>query len=97
MERTRWLVRSRQWETTRQQGWLRYVVLRVVLRHTTPLDLSLLLGAAIFCRLFYRDWHEFLIVVMVTFVADMVHSAITWIVNERIYHKPSSPSQDNPQ
>ena len=92
MERTRWLVRRRQWEATRKQGWLRYVVLR----HAIPSGLCGLLGTALASHLFNHDWHEFLTAAATMFVVAPTYGAIALVANERTYQKPYSPSQDYP-
>jgi hypothetical protein len=93
MERTRWLVRSRQWEITRQQGWFGYVVLRKAI----PLGLSGLLGEAIASRLFHHSLHEFLWAAIVMFAVMTALGSAHWMVNERRYHPSSSFPQDTPQ
>ena len=93
MERTRWLVRSRQWEITRQQGWFRYVVLRKAI----PLGLSGLLGEAIASHLFHHSLHETVVAAAVMFAGMAVLGGVYWTVNEHRYHRSSSPLQDNPQ
>ena len=90
MERTRWLVRNTQWETTRKQGWFGYVVLRKAI----PVGLSGLLGEAIASHLFHHDWHEFLLAATTMFVATTAYGAVVWTVNERRYHRSSSSLQD---
>ena len=85
MERTRWLVRSRQWETTRRQGWFRYVVIRKAI----PLGLNGLLGQAIASQLFHHSWHEALVAAMVMFAVMTALGIVCWTVNEYRYRRPS--------
>lgn len=90
MERTRWLVRSTQWEITRQQGWFRHVVLRKAI----PLGLSGLLGEAMASHLFHHNPHEFLWAAILMFAVMTVLGGAHWMLNEHRYHRSSSSPQD---
>ncbi|HKR76086.1 MAG TPA: hypothetical protein VJR95_05435 [Rhodanobacter sp.] len=93
MERTRWLVRSSQWEVIRKQGWFRYVVLRKAI----PLGLGGLLGEAMASHLFHHDLHEVLVSAIGMFTIMAVLAAAHWMLNERRYHRsPSSPQDSSP-
>ena len=91
MERTRWLVRSRQWGTTRKQGWFRYVVIRKAI----PLMLGGLLGETLASHLFHHDLHQALISALAMFVVMTALTAMEWVVNERRYRQLAPPPQDS--
>ncbi|BFI96663.1 MAG: hypothetical protein RSP_21730 [Rhodanobacter sp.] len=91
MERTRWLVRSRQWEATRRQGWFRYAVIRKAI----PLALGGLLGEALASHLFHHDLHEALASAAGMFAVMAVLATVHWIVNERRYRQLTSSLQDS--
>ena len=90
MERTRWLVRSRQWETTRKQGWFRYIVIQKVI----PMTLAGLLGEALASHLFHHDLHQALTSALAMFAVMAALTSMEWIVNERRYRQHAPHPQD---
>jgi hypothetical protein len=96
MERTRRLVRRRQWETTRARGFWHFVLYRGVLYW----------GATMFCLmsivlpLFSHRPHAFesrtlLINAFIWLVAGIAWAWLTWWLTERIYAKHDNDSQAN--
>jgi len=91
MERTRWLVRRRQWEAIRQKGWFRHVVLGKSIPATLAGLLGQWLGQAIDGRQSHHHLHETFVVAILVFAGMTAFGAVQWTVNEHRYHQP----QDN--
>ena len=96
MERTRWLVRRKQWEITRQQGWFGFVVLRKAI----PMWAAGMLGVAFASHLFHHNLRLALVNAAWMVLAAIIVGAVgtvEWLANERRFHQSPSSPQDTPQ
>lgn len=94
MERTRWLVRNRQWNTVRAKGLWHFVLFRGVLFW----GMTMFVFMSILLPLFSRRPHAFeprtlLINAVIWLVSGVAWGLLTWWISERHYSKHNNDSQ----